>query len=86
LVASRYSPQAAHRRRAQAHDALNRPGCDSLTATAILAEIAEELVRVALADHPDEKTVSLPAISLSHLEQHSKLQFRAFIINGSKVP
>ena len=41
---------------------------------AILAEIAEELVRVALADHPDEKTVSLLAISLSHLEHHWKLQ------------
>ena len=34
-----------------------------ISATAILAEIAEELVRVALADHPDEKTVSLLAIS-----------------------
>jgi DNA polymerase IV len=45
-----------------------------ISATAILAEIAEELVRVALADHPDEKTVSLLAISLSHLEQHWKLQ------------
>ena len=49
---------------------LNAP----ISATAILAEIAEELVRVALADHPDEKTVSLLAISLSHLEQHWKLQ------------
>jgi DNA polymerase-4 len=45
-----------------------------ISATAILAEIAEELVRLALADHPDEKTVSLLAISLSHLEQHWKLQ------------
>ena len=45
-----------------------------ISATAILAEIAEELVRVALADHPDEKTVSLLAISMSHLEQHWKLQ------------
>jgi DNA polymerase IV len=42
--------------------------------SAILAEIAEELVRVALADHPDEKTVTLLAISLSRLEQHWKLQ------------
>ena len=45
-----------------------------ISATAILAEIAEELVRVALSDYPDEKTVSLLAISLSHLEQHWKLQ------------
>ena len=33
-----------------------------------------ELVRAALADHPDEKTVSLLAISVSHLEKHWKLQ------------
>ena len=45
-----------------------------ISATTTLAEIAEELVRVALADHPDERTVSLLAISLSHLEQHWKLQ------------
>ena len=41
-----------------------------ISATAILAEIAEELVRMALADHPDEKTISLLAISVSHLEKH----------------
>ena len=45
-----------------------------ISATAILAEIAEELVLAVLADHPDEKTVSLLAISLSHLEQHWTLQ------------
>jgi DNA polymerase-4 len=45
-----------------------------ISATATLAEIAEELVRTALADHPDEKTVSLLAISVSHLEKHWKLQ------------
>ena len=45
-----------------------------ISATAILAEIAEELVRVALAYHPDDKTISLLAISLSHLEQHWTLQ------------
>src|SRR5207248_8795394 len=39
-----------------------------ISATAILAEIAEELVRRVLADHPDEKTISLLAISVSHLE------------------
>jgi DNA polymerase-4 len=41
-----------------------------IAATATLAEIAEELVRAALADHPHEKTISLLAISVSHLEQH----------------
>ena len=45
-----------------------------VSATATLAEVAEELVRTALADHPDEKTVSLLAISVSHLERHCKLQ------------
>jgi DNA polymerase-4 len=49
---------------------LDAPVC----ATAILAEIAEELVRMVLADHPQEKTVSLLAISVSHLEKHWQLQ------------
>ena len=39
-------------------------------ATMILAELAEELVRAILADHPHEKTISLLAISVSHLEEH----------------
>jgi hypothetical protein len=45
-----------------------------ISATATLAEIAEELVRTALADHPEEKTISLLAISVSHLEKHWKVQ------------
>jgi DNA polymerase IV len=45
-----------------------------ISATATLAETAEELVRSALADHPEEKTVSLLAISVSHLEKHWKQQ------------
>src|SRR6266571_2805831 len=45
-----------------------------ISATVILAEIAEELVRAVLADHPDEKTISLLAISVSHLGEHSNLQ------------
>ena len=40
----------------------------------MLAEIAEELVGTALADHPKEKTISLLAISVSHLEKHWKVQ------------
>jgi DNA polymerase-4 len=40
----------------------------------ILAEIAEQLVRAVLADHPDEKTISLLAISVSHLEEHWDVQ------------
>jgi DNA polymerase IV len=45
-----------------------------ISATAILAELAEELVRAVLADHPDEKTISLLAISVSHLEEHWDLE------------
>jgi len=45
-----------------------------ISATASLAEIAEELVLTALADHPDEKSISLLAISVSHLEQHWDVQ------------
>jgi DNA polymerase-4 len=45
-----------------------------ISSTVILAEIAEELVRSVLADHPDEKTISLLAISVSHLEEHCDLQ------------
>jgi DNA polymerase-4 len=45
-----------------------------ISATAILAEVAEELVRAVLADHPHEKTISLLAIAVSHLEEHAGLQ------------
>jgi DNA polymerase-4 len=45
-----------------------------ISATAMLAEIAEELVTKALADHPSEKTISLLAISVSHLDERWDLQ------------
>src|SRR6476469_9276503 len=45
-----------------------------ISATVMLAEIAEVLVRTALADHPKEKTISLLAISVSHREKHWKVQ------------
>jgi DNA polymerase-4 len=45
-----------------------------ISATAILAEIAEDLVRAVLAKHANEKTISLLAISVSHLEKHSRVQ------------
>ena len=45
-----------------------------ISATAALAEIAEELVRTVLAHHPDEKTISLLAISVSHLEKDWAVQ------------
>jgi DNA polymerase IV len=45
-----------------------------ISATAILAEIAEELVRIVLVQHPDEKIISLLAISVCNLEDHFDLQ------------
>jgi DNA polymerase-4 len=45
-----------------------------ISATVILAELAEELVRSVLADHPNEKTISLLAISVSHLEEQWDLE------------
>ncbi len=45
-----------------------------ISATAILAEVAEELVCAALRDHPAEETISLLAISVSQLETQADLQ------------
>ena len=45
-----------------------------ISATPILAEIAEELARRALADHHGEKTISLLAISVAHLVTQRALQ------------
>lgn len=45
-----------------------------VSATAILAEVAERLVRHVLRDHAGERTISLLAISVSHLEEHAELQ------------
>jgi DNA polymerase-4 len=41
-----------------------------ISATVMLAALAEELVRAILRDRPDEKIISLLAISVSHLEEH----------------
>jgi DNA polymerase IV len=45
-----------------------------IASTVTLAEIAEELVHKALAHHPDEKIISLLAISVSHLEKRVDMQ------------
>src|SRR4029079_18003193 len=45
-----------------------------ISATAILAEVAEDLVWATLADHPTERTISLLAISLSNLEEEACVQ------------
>lgn len=46
----------------------------AISATTILAEVAEDLVAAALRDNPGEKHVSLLAISVSHLENDAALQ------------
>jgi DNA polymerase-4 len=45
-----------------------------ISATTSLAEIAEELVCAALAEHSNEKTITLVAISVSHLESQWDVQ------------
>ena len=45
-----------------------------ISETAILADIAEELVRGVLAHHPEERTISLLAISVSNLGKRSGIQ------------
>ncbi|MBX3499009.1 MAG: DNA polymerase IV [Alphaproteobacteria bacterium] len=45
-----------------------------ISATLSLTEIAEDLVHAVLAQHPDERIISLLAISVSHLEKVSRLQ------------
>jgi len=45
-----------------------------ISATRALAEIAENLVRGVLVDHPGERTISLLAISVSNLDEHPILQ------------
>lgn len=45
-----------------------------IAATTAIAEIATDLVRGVLGDYPDERTISLLAISVSHLGEDSILQ------------
>jgi DNA polymerase-4 len=45
-----------------------------VAATAILAEIAEDLVRAVLRSHPEERAISLLAISVSHIEERPVVQ------------
>src|SRR5262249_564139 len=45
-----------------------------VAAFVILSEIAEVLVRSVLAQHPEERTISLLAISVSHLAPDADLQ------------
>jgi DNA polymerase-4 len=45
-----------------------------ISATRALAETAEDLVRGVLADHRDERTISLLAIAVSNLEAHAIVQ------------
>jgi DNA polymerase-4 len=45
-----------------------------ISATRTVAEVAEGLVRGVLAEHPDERTITLLAISISNLEEHPIVQ------------
>lgn len=45
-----------------------------ISATTMVAEIAEELVRAALADHPSEKIITLVSVSVSHLRLEPAIQ------------
>jgi DNA polymerase IV len=45
-----------------------------VAATAILAEVAEDLVRDVLRSHPEERAISLLAISVSHIEDQAVVQ------------
>lgn len=57
----------------------------AISATAILAEVARDLVCGALADHPAEKVISLLAISVSHLERDAALQLELpFELSGEE--
>ncbi len=46
----------------------------AISATLILADVATDLVGGALADHPEQKVITLLAISVSHLETDAELQ------------
>jgi DNA polymerase IV len=45
-----------------------------VAATAILAGVAEDLVRAVLRNHPEEREISLLAISVSHIEERPVVQ------------
>jgi DNA polymerase-4 len=45
-----------------------------ISATAMVAEIAEELVRTALRDHPHEQMITLLAVSISHIREQPAIQ------------
>ncbi|TIP22104.1 MAG: DNA polymerase IV, partial [Mesorhizobium sp.] len=45
-----------------------------ISATMMLVEIAEELVRTALADHPQERLITLLAVSVSQLRKQPEIQ------------
>ena len=56
-----------------------------VSATAILAETAEELVRQVLAHHPDEKTISLLAVSVSQLASDADVQLELPLALGDEA-
>lgn len=56
-----------------------------ISATPTIANVAVELVHGALADHPDERDISLLAVSLSHLTYESALQLELPLALGNEA-
>lgn len=51
-----------------------------VSATVVLAEIADGLVKAALADHPQKREITLLAISVSHLDEASERQMELALV------
>ena len=57
----------------------------AVSATSIITEVAHELVREVLLAHPEEATISLLAISVSHLETQPALQLELSLGRGDEA-
>lgn len=59
-----------------------------ISATLMVAEIAEELVRAALAEHSAEKIITLLAVSVSHIDAQAEIQLELplGLIDGHRRP
>jgi DNA polymerase-4 len=55
-----------------------------ISATRAIAEVAESLVRGVLADNRHERTISLLAIAVSHLDTHASLQLELPLGRGDE--
>lgn len=59
-----------------------------ISATLMVAEIAEELVRAALAEHSAEKIITLLAVSVSHIAEQAEIQLELplGLVDGHRRP